>query len=147
MSVNTPKVAAASIAMRKNTPPVVVAQCFLAVAMTTELPEACGVADVADVGVLDADTGETAALPDAIGTAADLPELSRFNRFKSARISLALWQRRSRSFSSAVLMISSSFSGSVGLMRIGAIGARFRMLSKITADVSPVKATFPVAIW
>src|SRR5205807_1783833 len=104
------------MAIMKSNPPLVVAQCFFAVAMTTELPEACEVAGVAGVGTLDAETEEAAALPDAIGTAADLPELSRFSRFKSARSSLALWQRRSRSFSRAVLMISSSFSGNVGLM-------------------------------
>src|SRR4051812_9381024 len=39
---------------------------------------------------------------------ANLPELvSRFSRFRSARISAALWQRTSRSFSSALLIVRS----------------------------------------
>src|ERR1700730_3794181 len=39
----------------------------------------------------------------------------RFNRLSSARISAALWYRRSRSFSIAVHMISSIFGGNSGL--------------------------------
>src|SRR5215813_7006161 len=38
--------------------------------------------------------------------------IERFKRFRSARISAAVWQRMSRSFSIALLMISSSLGGS-----------------------------------
>jgi hypothetical protein len=65
---------------------------------------------------------------------------------RSARSSAALWQRNSRSFSSVLLMIASSCDGSSEFRRIGAIGARFRMASKITAEVSPRKGSEPVAI-
>src|SRR5215831_17653460 len=45
-------------------------------------------------------------------TAAEWSEsVSRLRRFRSARSSPALWQRSSRSFSSALLMISSSLAG------------------------------------
>src|SRR5438270_12460235 len=51
------------------------------------------------------------------------PELmSRFRRFRSARISAALWQRTSRSFSSALLTILSGSRGSAGLLRGGGAG-------------------------
>src|ERR1700675_4592494 len=40
--------------------------------------------------------------------------VSRFNRFKSSRSSAAVWYRSSRSFSSALPMISSSFGGTAG---------------------------------
>ena len=67
-------------------------------------------------------------------------------RLRSARISAAVWQRISRSFSSALLMVSSSFGGSSGFSRIAAVGARFRMASVMTAEVSPRNGRTPVAI-
>jgi tetratricopeptide (TPR) repeat protein len=54
--------------------------------------------------------------------------------------------RRSRSFSSARLMIRSSSAGTSGFSRTGGTGARFRMLSKITPELSPRKGNVPVAI-
>src|ERR1700690_1080800 len=75
------------------------------------------------------------------------PELvSRRRRFRSARISAADWQRRSRSFSSALLITSSSFGGKSGFRRIGGVGARFRIASVITPVVSPRKGSAAVAI-
>src|SRR5216683_8242407 len=44
--------------------------------------------------------------------------IERFSRFRSARSSAAVWQRRSRSFSKALLIVSSSFTGSSGLSRV-----------------------------
>ena len=67
-------------------------------------------------------------------------------RLRSARISAAVWQRISRSFSRALLMVSSSFGGSSGLRRMAAVGVRFRMASVTTAEVSPRKGRTPVAI-
>ena len=52
----------------------------------------------------------------------------------------------SRSFSSALLMMRSSSGGISGFSRTGAAGARFRMASKITPEVSPRKGSAPVAI-
>jgi len=50
----------------------------------------------------------------------DRPEsVSRFSRFRSARNSAAVWQRSSRSFSSALLMISSNLGGKLGLSLSG----------------------------
>jgi hypothetical protein len=59
-----------------------------------------------------------AVLPDAKDPAAATFAvlLSRFNRFKSPRISAAIWKRRSGSFSSALETISSSFGGRSGLI-------------------------------
>ena len=79
----------------------------------------------------------TALLPDSI---------SRFNRFRSALSSAALWHRSSRSFSSALLMIRSNSGGISGFKRTEATGLRFRIASKITADVSPRKGSEPVVI-
>src|SRR5215472_18785092 len=71
------------------------------------------------------------------GATGNFPELvSRLRRFRSARISAALWQRTSRSFSSALLMIRSSSGGTSGLIRLGRAGVLFRIESKIAADVS-----------
>ena len=56
--------------------------------------------------------------------------IDRFTRFRSARISAAVWQRMSRSFSSALLMVSSSFTGSSGISRVGAVGVRLRIASR-----------------
>src|SRR5579863_6221868 len=53
----------------------------------------------------------------------------RFNRFRSARISPAVWQRSSRSFSIALLIISSSFIGTSALIFVGGTGVRLRMAS------------------
>src|ERR1700693_5249603 len=72
--------------------------------------------------------------------------VSRLSRFRSARMSDAFWYRRSRSFSSALLIMSSSFDGRSGFNRTGANGARFRIASVITPDVSPRNGTAPVAI-
>ena len=75
------------------------------------------------------------------------PDLqSRFSRRNSDFMSEACWKRSSRSFSSARLMTSSSFGGRSGLSRTGATGARFRMASKITPEVSPRNGIAPVAI-
>ena len=43
-------------------------------------------------------------------------------------------------------MISSSFGGTSGFKRTGEIGARFRMASKITPELSPRKGIAPVDI-
>ena len=72
--------------------------------------------------------------------------MSRFNRFKSARSSAADWQRRSRSFSKALLMISSRLGGSSGFSRKAGSGGRCRIAPKIAAEVFPGKGIRPVAI-
>src|SRR5215469_2649824 len=72
--------------------------------------------------------------------------MERFIRFRSALNSAAVWHRMSRSFSSVLVMISSSLGGRLGLIRTGAAGARFRMASVTTAEVSPLKGGTPVAI-
>ena len=72
--------------------------------------------------------------------------VSRFRRLRSALSSAADWQRISRSFSRALLMTSSSFAGTPGFKRTGATGARFRIASKITPEVSPRKGSIPVHI-
>src|SRR6202142_315786 len=61
----------------------------------------------------------------------------RFNRFRSARISAAVWQRISRSFSVALLIISSSLTGTSAFSRVGGTGVRLRIASVMTAEVSP----------
>ena len=71
---------------------------------------------------------------------------SRFRRFRSVFSSAALWYRRSRSFSRAVLTMRSSSAGSSGLSLTGETGARLRIASKMTADVLPEKGWRPVAI-
>src|SRR3984893_7998480 len=71
---------------------------------------------------------------------------SRFNRSRSARISAALWHRSFGSFSSALLISSSSFGGKSGFNRAAETGARFKIASNITADVSPRNGNDPVAI-
>ena len=71
---------------------------------------------------------------------------SRLSRCKSARISAALWYRNFRSFSSALLITSSSFGETSGFSRMGGTGLRFRIASVITAEVSPRKGRTPVAI-
>ena len=43
-------------------------------------------------------------------------------------------------------MMRSSSAGRLGFSRTGAVGARFRMASKITAEVLPMKGWRPVAI-
>ncbi len=43
-------------------------------------------------------------------------------------------------------MISSSFGGRLGFSEEGAAGVRFRIVSKITADVLPLNAGWPVDI-
>src|SRR6516164_6164759 len=71
---------------------------------------------------------------------------SLMTRFRSARSSEACWYRRSRSFSKALLMTSSSFGGRSGFSRTGETGTRLRMASKIVAELSPRKGDCPVAI-
>src|SRR5215469_1869838 len=59
---------------------------------------------------------EDTAVPTAV-----LPDSnSRFSRLRSARSSAALWQRNSRSFWSALLMIRSNSVGTSGFKRTGA---------------------------
>src|ERR1700690_3188503 len=85
--------------------------------------------------------------PDASATTDVRDESSeRWSRFRSARISAAVWQRISRSFSSALLMMSSSFCGRSGFKRVGAAGTRLRIASVTTAEVSPRNGAEPVAI-
>src|SRR5579864_3858366 len=86
---------------------------------------------------------ETAGAP----LAANFPELvSRLSRFKSARISAALWERTSRSFSRALLMVRSRSAGTSGLIRLSGVGALLRMASKIAAVVSPRNGNTPVVV-
>src|SRR6266852_5540373 len=106
-------------------------------------------------------TGAVAALAEGAGVgagaagilvdddvAATRPEsISRCRRFRSARSSDATWYRKSRSFSSNLLMMRSSSAGVAGFSETGATGALCRMLSKITALVEPGKGCFPVTIW
>src|SRR5277367_4097293 len=100
-----------------------------------------------DAGPDAADTGAPAA-----GHVRDEPlmvreeSVSRFSRFKSPRSSAAVWYRRSRSFSIDLPMISSSFGGRFGFNVDGASGERFKMASKITAEVFPTNAARPVPI-
>src|ERR1700730_2120864 len=76
-----------------------------------------------------------------------IPELvSRCNRLRSALSSAPDWQRVSRSFSRALLMISSSLGGTREFNRVAGGGVRFRMASKITPEVSPRKGSMPVHI-
>src|SRR6516225_11321045 len=72
--------------------------------------------------------------------------VSRFSRCKSVRTSEACWYRRLRSFSKHLLIISSILVGRSGFRRLAETGTRLRMDSKITADVSPRKGNWPVAI-
>ena len=82
-----------------------------------------------------------------MGTACDRPELSRLSRFRSARIfARALAAQVAILFQRIVDDLFQLFRQR-GFNLTGATGARFRMLSKITADVSPLKAILPVAIW
>ena len=72
--------------------------------------------------------------------------ISLVSRFKSARSSAAVWQRSSRSFSRAVLMISSSLAGRPGFKLRGEVGVRPNMAWKITPAVFPKNGCWPVAI-
>src|SRR3954470_18289042 len=91
--------------------------------------------------------GAILVLPDGVAAAATLPELeSRSSRRRSAPISAAVWQRMSRSFSSALWMTRSSSIVTSGLWRIGGAGARFKIASKMTAVLLPANGCFPVAI-
>ena len=56
---------------------------------------------------------------DAGAATALVDSVSRFSRCRSVRISEACWYRRFRSFSSALLMISSSLGGTSGFSRTG----------------------------
>ena len=94
------------------------------------------------VNALGAPLGSTTPIAAAVGPESE----SRFSRCKSVRISAALWYRSFRSFSSAFMKISSSFGGTSGLSRTGATGARFKIASAITPELSPRKGMRPVAI-
>src|SRR3984957_12815533 len=86
-------------------------------------------------------------LPARAGTTAAwiFPEVvSRLSRFKSAHISVALWNRTSRSFSKALLMIRSNSAGTSGFRRVAAVGVPSRTALKITPDVSPRNGSVPV---
>lgn len=72
--------------------------------------------------------------------------VSRFKRFRSARNSATVWERRSRSFSNALLTILSSSAGKALLSCTAEVGALFKMASKMTAVVAPLNARSPVAI-
>jgi hypothetical protein len=75
---------------------------------------------------------------------ARFPEsLSSFSRFRSAHNSDAVWQRASRSFSSALLMVSSRRAGRSGRSRSGERGVLLRRASKNTAVVLPETAAVP----
>ena len=118
--------------------------CCLATVTTAELLEtwaaACAAAEVA--------AADGVAAADSLPAVAVwwLEPVSRFSRCRSARISEACWYRRSRSFSNALLMMSSSLGGRSGFRRSGGAGARFRIASKIVAELSPRKGSVPVAI-
>ncbi len=71
---------------------------------------------------------------------------SRLSLCRSVRMSEAFWKRCLRSFSSALLMISSSFAGTSGFSRTGATGTRFRIASVSKPEVSPRKGRTPVTI-
>src|SRR5438132_13771510 len=88
------------------------------------------------------DGGDSAAATIALR----LESVSRFNRCRSVRMSDACWYRKLRSFSSALLIMSSSLAGSSGFRRTGAVGALCRMESNIAAEVSPRKGREPVDI-
>src|SRR5215831_9896663 len=72
--------------------------------------------------------------------------LSRLSRCKSVRMSEACWYRRFRSFSNALLMISSNFRERLGFNRTGGTGSRFRIASNIAAALSSRNGSCPVAI-
>src|ERR1700745_2643598 len=65
---------------------------------------------------------------------------SRFSRFKLAASSEAVWERKERFFSIAVLVIFSSFGGRLGFSLTGDDGVRFRMASNTTPEVFPENA-------
>ena len=62
---------------------------------------------------------------------------SRLRRFRSARSSAAVWQRRSGSFSSVLSRMPSSATGRRGLSSFAGAGVECRMPSKMSADVAP----------
>src|SRR6516165_1560758 len=72
--------------------------------------------------------------------------VSRFSRCRSALISAALWHRRLRSFSRALLIIRSSSAGMSGFSRIAATGALSSIALKMTPELSPRNGNVPVAI-
>ena len=82
-----------------------------------------------------------------INVACDDTDLSRFKRSRSVLSSVAVWQRSERSFSSAFDRSRPSSAGSAGLSCVTGGGSRFRIASKITAEVSPWNGSTPAAIW
>ena len=79
--------------------------------------------------------------------AAFLPDSrSLFRRIKSVFSSVADWQRRFRSFSSVFSIIRPNSLGNPEFTMSTGIGSRFRIASKITAEVSPENGKLPVAI-
>src|SRR5207245_11470917 len=85
---------------------------------------------------------QCASVPASVVAALFPLSVSRFSRFRSALISAADWQRASRSFSSGLLMISSSLGGKSGFNLMAGAGARLRIDSKITPDVSVTMGRF-----
>src|SRR5262249_27320824 len=84
---------------------------------------------------------------DASGIVAAVRDsVSRFIRLRSAQSSAACWQRTSRSFSSALLMTSSTLGGRSGFNLVAGAGARLRIDSKITPEVAPRNGGMPGAI-
>ena len=90
--------------------------------------------------VRERDAPATAAGTAALHTArVELLWCFRRFRFRSACMSAALWYRASRSFSSALSMISSSRDGSFGLSRKGGTGLSLRMAVMVSAPLPPAK--------
>src|SRR5579872_4519020 len=92
-------------------------------------------------------TGERLLLGSAMRTVVALVGArSRFSRWRSVRISAAVWYLRLRSFSSALAIISSSLDGIAWLEWLGRAGTPCRIDSKIAPAVAPRNAGDPVAI-
>jgi hypothetical protein len=87
---------------------------------------------------LDAEPGAVRIFPDELE--------SRLIRFRSARISAAVWQRRSRSFSSAFMITAFRAAGRFPFSSVGAGGDFSKIAWKIKAAVDPSKGRFLLAI-
>src|ERR1051325_7621846 len=98
------------------------------------------------------DFGPAFALPDfesvVAAAAAFFPDSrSLFSRIKSVFSSVADWHRKFLSFSNVFSMIRPNSRGNPELTMSTGKGSRFRIESKITADVSPANGKAPVASW